>query len=126
MKKPFILLMFGLLAISSNAYVNASPVPDTVTGETEYSPNDKAVRERATYFAAKIFDAIETDSMELLEDIGTEIREYIATLDERQAEIFGEAFAEAVYDCSESYGYGREFADDFLSALVSAVNGTSA
>ncbi len=118
--------MFGLLAISSNAYVNASPVPDTVTGETEYSPNDKAVRERATYFAAKIFDAIETDSMELLEDIGTEIREYIATLDERQAEIFGEAFAEAVYDCSESYGYGREFADDFLSALVSAVNGTSA
>ena len=124
MKKSLILLPFVLLAFTSNAHRDKSPKPD---GVTEYSVNDdNTPHEQAAYFAEKIFAAIGADSMELLKDIGTEMGEYIATLDERQAEIFGEAFAEAVYDCSERYGYGREFADDFLSALVSAVNGTSA
>lgn len=88
------------------------------------------IQQKAKYFAEYIFNALdnynndafdETYFYKSMQKIGEEMGRYINTLNEQQGEEFGREFAVKVYEYSEKYGYGEEFAESFLKSFVTAL-----
>ncbi len=74
-------------------------------------------KQKAQQFVEQIFDGISQQDFDRLEKIGTELGKYFSTIDEEGGKEFGEEFAIKFYEYSEKYGYGKEFADQFLSSF---------
>ncbi len=78
-------------------------------------------KQKAKQFVEQIFDCINQTDFNKLEKVGTEMGQYLVILDEEEGKEFGEEFAAKFYEYSDKYGYGKEFADEFLSALTKAM-----
>lgn len=118
-------------------YLGIGENPDTAFGHAiaitmfsqciSESTEDPA--EQAGRFAKEIFETLEIGQVfpalqnenGMLENIGRRFGEYCTQLTDEQAEVFGEAFATKVYACSEEYGYGEDFAMEFLQSMVEAI-----
>lgn len=77
-------------------------------------------KQKAKQFVEQIFECINQTDLDLnkLEKVGTEMGQYLTLLDEGACTEFCEEFAAKVYEYSDKYGYGKEFADQFLTAMV--------
>lgn len=78
-------------------------------------------KQKASEFVAQIFDSINNQDFGRLEKIGDSMGQYFLTIDDKQGEEFGEEFAAKIYEYSDKYGYGKEFADQFLAAFSQAL-----
>lgn len=110
MKRFLTIAAIAVLALSIGACGSKNKKQATPTPK-EYAEN----------FAQDIFEALGDDDYSQLQNIGTEMGEYINTLTEAQGEEFGEEFATKIYEYSDKYGYGEEFADEFIQAMVTAL-----
>lgn len=99
----------ALLALSMGACGNKNKAAEPTVGQ------------KADQFVEDIFAAINDNDFDRLESIGNKMGEYINDLTEEQGEEFGEKFATKLYECSDKYGYGEEFADEFLQAMAGAM-----
>ncbi len=82
---------------------------------------EPTVKQQAEQFVEDIFTAVNDNDFGRLETIGKNMGNYINKLTEQQGEEFGEEFSAKLYECSDKYGYGKEFADEFLQAMVGAM-----
>lgn len=107
MKRFLTIVAIAVLALSIGACGSKN--------KNQQAPTPK---QQAEQFVQDIFEALEDNEYSQLNKIGTEMGEYINTLTEEQGEEFGEEFATKLYEYSDKYGYGEEFADEFIQAMV--------
>lgn len=119
--KNILITSIALLALTLGACGGKNKKQEQTKPGTEQLQTASSVEETADGFAKKIFEALEDDDYDRLETIGHEMGEYIATLDEDQGETFGETFGMSFYQYSDRYGYGQEFATEFLQAMAAAM-----
>ena len=106
MKKLMILLTAAMLLLSAGV----------CSSQKQVSPEKKAKQ-----FVERIFHSINNQDLGALEKTSEDLGEYITALDEEQGQAFGEAFAKYIYEYSDMYDYGKEFADQFLAAFTQAM-----
>lgn len=102
MKRVLILVAAAVLLLST----------DICSAQTPSTPKQKA-----KYFTECIFQCLNDEDFGKLEKVGNEMGAYFLTIDEKQGEEFGREFAAKIYEYSEKYGYGEEFAEQFLTAF---------
>lgn len=105
MKKLLMLFTAAMLLLSVGVCSAQTPTP----------------KQKAKHFVERIFQSVNEQDFSKLEKIGNDMGAYINTLTEAQGEEFGEAFAGYIYEYSDKYGYGKEFADQFLAAFSQAL-----
>lgn len=71
-------------------------------------------KQKAKQFVEQVFDCINQQNFDKLEKIGTEMGQYFNFLDDEEK---AKEFATKFYEYSEKYGYGKEFADQFLATF---------
>ncbi len=103
--KKLLLLFTAALLLSAGVCSAQTPTP----------------KQKAKAFVEQIFDCINQQDFDKLDDIGTSMGEYFLTIDEEQGTEFGEEFAAKFYEYSDKYGYGKEFADEFLRSMSQAM-----
>lgn len=101
MKKLLMLFAAAALLLSANVCSAQTPTP----------------KQKAKAFVEQIFDSLNQQDFGELEKIGTSMGKYFLTIDEKQGREFGEEFAAKFYEYSDKYGYGKDFADQFLAAF---------
>lgn len=106
MKRFLIILSAAMLLLSSGVCMAKKPV----------SPE-----KRAKQFVERIFSGLNSQDMGALESTTEDVEKYISSIDETQQKEFGEAFAKYVYEYSDMYDYGKEFADMFLMGFSQAM-----
>ncbi len=84
-----------------------------------------APKQKAKQFVEQIFDHLKPLDLDALNKIGYEMGQYIITIDEEQGKEFGEEFAIKFYEFSDKYGYGKEFADQFLETFSQSLTETA-
>lgn len=117
MKRFLTIVAIAVLALSIGACGSKNKNQQAPTPKQQ-APTPK---QQAEQFVQDIFEALEDNEYSQLNKIGTEMGEYINTLTEEQGEEFGEEFATKLYEYSDKYGYGEEFADEFIQAMVTAL-----
>lgn len=123
--KKILVIAIALLALTVGSCGNknkkqeeAKTAAELLQTATEQPQTTLSIEQIADSFAEKIFLALEADDYGQLATIGNEMGEYINGLTEDQGEIFGQNFATSFYAYSDQYGYGQEFATEFLQAMV--------
>lgn len=124
MKKTLIMTV-TLLALTLSACGGKNKKSETEQTQesmpTEQTQTAKSIESMADSFAEKIIRCVADENFDRLESIGTEMGEYISTLDEAEGETFGSEFAAKIYEYSDEYGFGEAFATEFLQSMVDAM-----
>ncbi len=82
-----------------------------------------ALESKAEYFVERILSDSNEEDKKAQTD--AELGEYLDSLNEQQGEEFGKHLFEKMYADSERSGYGKEFADESLTAMTDAMIGTN-